>query len=246
MVNDLISAKLFEKNRALKLRFLLLFIYSFIFPKGRGFTSPTVQTNGNDFKTHLLLSNKVWQGSSEAEEFPASGLVNLSLKQFQLGKKGWTHYRKSLNHRISLEVLFFNSPWWLVLHYTVQNKVNGPGFCITEEALKFWSLKGTIHHQLSGNWRGEFSYLFSQTRQLLLWSEGQLWPYGPGKSSATATGAPPAGGTAPLLAGEKWDTEYILILHQSWALQQIENFKVHFSLPQQWESTWTLSIRNWH
>lgn len=112
-----------------------------------------------------------------------------------------------------------------MLHYTVQNEVNSPGFCITEGALKFWSLKGTLHHQLSGNWRAEISYLFSQTWQLLLWSEGQLWPYGQGKSSATATGAPPAGRTAPLLAGEKWNTEYVLILHQSWALQQIENFK---------------------
>jgi len=71
-------------------------------PEGQGLISPIVQTNGSDFESHLLLTNKIWQGSPETEEFPASELVNLILKQFQLGKKDWAHFRRNLNHRTAL------------------------------------------------------------------------------------------------------------------------------------------------
>lgn len=156
--------KMLWKNKALNL-------YNFFPRKARIHLTSfsklgTVQTNGSNFRSRLLLSNKIWQGSPEVD-FPASELANLILKPFQLEKKDWAHFRRSLNHSAPS---LFTDPCGLTLCYTAYSVVKSRRFCIMEESHKFCSWKGICHYQLfaalSGSWRGEISYclgaLFSQ------------------------------------------------------------------------------------
>lgn len=95
-------------------------------------------------------------------KFPTSELANLILKPFQLGKKDWAHFRRSLNHSAPP---FITHPCGLTLRYAAYKVVNSHGFCIKKESHNFCSWRGMLHCQLfdtlSGNWRGEISYCLS-------------------------------------------------------------------------------------